>query len=147
MLTSALRLSLLAVAAGLFLHLSSPAVLAAEELKLIALGLADHAVTEEEVAGGAKPPAPRFNSGGVAHALVGNLKMGDVVEVRLVLDGKSLMHNTETLSEDKERVLLQAGKTGTPAGGWPAGGYTADVKVLRDGKPILEEQTEAIPFE
>ena len=148
MLTSTLRLSLFAIAVlALFAQLGASGARAEEQVKLLALGLADHAVTEDEVAGGAALPAPRFDSGGVAHALVANLKKGDIVEVRLVLEGKSLMHNTETLSEDKERLLLQAGKTGTPAGGWPQGGYQAEVKVTRDGKPVLEEKSEAIPFE
>jgi hypothetical protein len=120
---------------------------AEEQVKVIALGLADHAVEEGEVAGGATLTAPRFDSGGVAHALVANLKKDDVVEVTLALDGVSLMHNTETLSEDKPRFLLQAGKTGVPAGGWPQGNYHAGVKVTRGGKAVLEEKSKAIPFE
>jgi hypothetical protein len=119
----------------------------AEEPKVLAVGLADHAVTEAEVAKGEAPPVPRFNSPGVAYASVANLKKGDVVEVALAKDGKPLMHNTETLAEDKPSVLLLAGKAGVPAGGWPEGQYHATLKVTRDGKSLIEQATEPIPFE
>ena len=62
----------------------------AEETKVLALGLADHAVTEEELAQGDALPVPRFNSPGVAYALVAKLQKGDVVEVALVKDGKQV---------------------------------------------------------
>jgi hypothetical protein len=119
----------------------------AEETKVMALGLADRAVTEQDLATGEVPPVPRFNSPGVAYALVANLKKGDVVGVALVKDGKSLMHNTETLAEDKASVLLLAGKAGVPAGGWPEGQYLATLKVTRDGKPLIEQRIEPIAFE
>ena len=119
----------------------------AEETKVLALGLADHAVTEEELAKGEAPPVPRFNSPGVAYALVANLKKAGVVEVALVKDGKKLMHNTETLAEDRASLLLQAGKGGVPAGGWPEGQYRAALKITRDGTPLIEQATDPIPFE
>ena len=119
----------------------------AEETRVLAFGLSDHAVTEEELAKGEAPPAPRFNSPGVAYALVGNLKKGDAVEVALVKDGKKLMHNAETLAEDRASLLLQAGKGGVPAGGWPEGSYHAALKVMRDGKPLIEQTSAPIPFE
>ena len=43
------------------------------------------------------------------------------MEVALFNEDKSLLHNTQTLSEDQARLLLQAGKRGVPAGGWPEG--------------------------
>ena len=119
----------------------------AEETKVLALGLADHAVTEEELAKGDALPVPRFNSPGVAYALVAKLQKGDVVEVALVKDGKPLMHNAETLAEDRTGLLLLAGKGGVPAGGWPEGAYSASVKVSRDGKPIIEQTTPPTSFE
>jgi hypothetical protein len=119
----------------------------AEETKVLALGLADHAVTEEELAKSDALPVPRFNSPGVAYALVANLKKGDMFEVALVKDSKPLMHNTETLAEDRASLLLLAGKGGVPAGGWPEGAYSASVKVTRDGKPLIEQTTPPIPFE
>jgi hypothetical protein len=123
----------------------SPA--SAEETKVLALGLGDRAVTEEELAKGETPPVPRFNSPGVAYVLAGNLKKGDIIEIALVKDGKPLMHNTETLDEDKAQSLLQAGKQAVPTGGWPEGEYQASVKVTRDGKPLIEQSTAPVPFE
>lgn len=120
---------------------------AGEEAKVLALGLADHAVTEEELATGEALAPPRFNTGGVAYAWMSDLKKGDTVEVALVKDGKKLMHNTETLGEDKARLLLLAGKQAVPAGGWPAGAYQALVTVSRDGTPLIEQSSTAIPFE
>jgi hypothetical protein len=119
----------------------------AEETKVLALGLADHAVTEEELAKGEAPPVPRFNSPGVAYALIANLKKGDTVEVALIKGGQSLLHNTETLAEDQASFLLQAGKRGVPAGGWPEGEYHAALKVSRDGKPLIEQVSTPMAFE
>ncbi len=119
----------------------------AGETKVLALGLTDHVVTEEELAKGGVLPVPRFNSAGIAYALVGDAKAGDTVEVTLSNEKKPLLHNTETLTEDKPSVLLLAGKQGVPAGGWPEGTYTASVKVTRDGKPLIEQESAPVPFE
>jgi hypothetical protein len=119
----------------------------AEETKVLALGLADHEVSQEELAKGEAPPAPRFNSPGIAYALVANLKKGDTVEVALVNGDKPLLHNTETLAEDRATYLLQAGKRGVPAGGWPEGTYHAALKIVRDGKPLIDQASAPIVFE
>jgi hypothetical protein len=118
----------------------------AEEVKVLKLGIADHAVTEAELEKGT-PPAPHFNTPGVAYALVENLKKSDTVEVALNKDGKPLMHNMQELDADEGAVLLQAGKGGVPAGGWPKGEYSASVTVTRDGKPLISETTKPIPFD
>jgi hypothetical protein len=83
----------------------------------------------------------------VAYAWIAHPKKGDTVEVALTKDGKPLMHNTREVDADESDVLVQAGKTGVPAGGWPDGGYTVRVTVTRDGKPIIEQETEAVPFD
>ena len=119
----------------------------AGEAKVLALGLSDHEVTQEELETGAALPAPRFNTGGVAYGLVADLKKGDAVEVALIKDGKSLHHNSETLTEDKAQFLLQAGKRGVPAGGWPEGQYAAALKVTRDGATLIEQASTPIPIE
>ena len=119
----------------------------AEDTKVVALGLADHAVAEAELAEGATLAPPRFNTGGVAYVLLGNAKKGDEVRIELRHGGTSLMHNAGTLGEDKAQVLLLAGKRGVPAGGWPEGTYTAAVKVTREGKPVLEQESKPIAFE
>jgi hypothetical protein len=119
----------------------------AGEPKVLALGLADHEVTQEELEKGEPVAAPRFNTGGIAYGLARDLKKGDAVEIDLVKDGTPLHRNSETLAEDKERYLLQAGKRGVPAGGWPEGKYQAMLKITRDGKTLIEQSSTAIPFE
>jgi hypothetical protein len=119
----------------------------AQAPKVLALGLADHEVTQEEAAKGELLAPPRFNSPGVAYALVEGLKQGDLVEIALVKGDKHLLHNAETLAEDQPRFLLQAGKRGVPAGGWPEGEYHAALKVTRDGKVLIEQTSKATAFE
>lgn len=119
----------------------------AEETKVLALGLADHEVTQEELAKGT-PPVPRFNSPAIAYVSAANLQKGDSVEVTLCNEEKPLLTNSETLTEDKASYLLQAGKRGVPAGGWPSEWkYFAKLKITRDGKPLIEQTTTPIPFE
>ena len=119
----------------------------AAETKVLALGLADHEVTQEELATGETPPAPRFNTPAVAYVLAAGLKKGDTVEIALVNGDKPLLQNSETLAEDRASYLLQAGKRGVPAGGWPEGSYHAALKITRDGKPLIEQTSAPIPFE
>jgi hypothetical protein len=132
---------------ALALICGTAAAASAEETKVSALGLADHQVTQEELEKGEALPAPRFNTPGIAYALVANLKKGDVVEVSLVKGDASLLRNEETLAEDRASYLLQAGKRGVPAGGWPEGTYHAALKIMRDGKPLIEQTSAPIPFE
>src|SRR3954449_8520394 len=119
----------------------------AQEPKIVALGITDHAVTEDELKTGDQLPVPRFNSPAVAYGLAANLKQGDAVEIKLNNGNKPLMRNTETLSADKASHLLLVGKQGVPAGGWPEGTYTATLKITRDGKELIGETTKPIAFE
>src|SRR4030042_356583 len=95
----------------------------AAESKVLALGLADHEVTEADLA------------------------KGDMVEITLINDDRALLSNSETLAEDKATYLLQAGKRGVPAGGWPEGSYRAALKIMRDGKTLIEQATDPLPFD
>ena len=125
-----------------------PGAAAAEDAKVLALGLADHEVTQEELDKGAALPVPRFNSPAVAYVSVANLKKGDTVELSLANNEKPLLTNSETLAEDRATFLLQAGKRGVPAGGWPSEWtYLAKLKITRDGKVLIEQATSPIPFE
>lgn len=126
-----------------------PQALRAEsgETKVLALGLTDHKVTEEELRKGDKLPAPHFNTPGVAYVLATNLKKGDSVEIALKHGEASLLHNIQELTEDQASLLLQAGKTGVPAGGWPEGTYTAAVDIKRDGKSLINQNSAPIPFD
>jgi hypothetical protein len=119
----------------------------AEDAKIRGLGLTDHVVTEAELEKGGPLPPPRFNTPGVAYVWASDLKKGDTVDITLNKDGQSLMHNTETLAEDKPNIILMAGKSGVPAGSWPEGSYSAEVKITRDGKTLLEEKSKPMTFE
>jgi hypothetical protein len=117
------------------------------QAKVLGLGITDHEVTQEELEKGSALPPPHFNTPAVAYAWIANLKKGDMVEITLVNGDTPLLHDTETLPEDRASYLLQAGKRGVPAGGWPEGNYHAEVKVTRDGKPLIEQSTKPIAFE
>ena len=119
----------------------------AQESKVVALGLADHEVTEAELAKGETPPPPNFNTPAVAYVLATGLMKGDMVEITLINDDRALLSNSETLADDKATFLLQAGKRGVPAGGWPEGSYRAALKIMRDGKTLIEQATDPIPFD
>jgi acetamidase/formamidase len=117
------------------------------EVKVVALGLTDHKVTEEELAKGDKLPTPHFNTPAVAYVLATNLKKGDSVEITLKNGNAPLLHNIQQLTEDQASLLLQAGKTGVPAGGWPEGTYTASLEIKRDGKSLISQSSEPVPFD
>jgi len=129
------------------LILGSAGASLAQETAVVALGLTDHKVAEDELAKGETPSAPKFNTPGVAYGWIAHPKKGDTVEVTLMKDGKPLMTNMQEVEADDSDVLLQAGKTGVPAGGWPGGSYAASVKVTRDGKELLAQESDPIPFE
>jgi hypothetical protein len=130
-----------------FLLLGPAGAAFAQDAAVAALGLTDHKVTEDELVSGAELAPPRFNSPGVAYVLVAHAKKGDKIELHLIKDGSSLMHNERELDADADGVLVMAGKTGVPAGGWPAGQYTAKAKILRGDEVIAEQETDPIPFE
>lgn len=117
------------------------------EIKLLAFGLTEHEVTVAELKTGVELPVPRFNTPAVAYVLAANLKKGDTVEISLDNRDTALHRNKQTLAEDKATFLLQAGKTGVPAGGWPQGTYQASLKIVRDGKALIEETTTPMIFE
>ena len=116
----------------------------AGETKVLAFGLTEHEVKAAELKTGAELPVPRFNTPAVAYVLAANLKKGDTVEISLDNQDTALHRNTQTLAEDKATLLLQAGKTGVPAGGWPEGTYQASLKITRDGEPLITEKTAPI---
>jgi hypothetical protein len=57
------------------------------------------------------------------------------------------MQNCQTVTEDQAIVLLQAGKRGVPAGGWPEGNYHAALKITRDGKTLIERSSTPIALD
>jgi hypothetical protein len=119
----------------------------AEDATVVALGIADHAVNQEELEKGEAQSTPKFNTPAVAYALAAGLKKGDTVDIELFNNDNSLMRNTGTAGEDGAKVLVQAGKRGVPAGGWPEGSYHAKVTITRDGKTLVEQSSKPVPFE
>ena len=132
---------------ALVLICGAAAAATAGDTKVLALGLSDHEVTPEALETGAALPGPRFNSPAIAYVWAAELKKGDSVEIALVNEDKPLLSNSETLAEDRARYLLQAGKRGVPAGGWPEGSYHAALKITRDGKTLIEQTSPPVPFE
>jgi hypothetical protein len=145
MLTRVLFAAAMGLTAALGLGLAGAAQ--AQDTAVVALGVTDHKVAEDELAKGEALAVPKFNTPGVAYAWIAHPKKGDTIEVTLMKDGKPLMANRSEVEADESDILLQAGKTGVPAGGWPEGAYSAAVKVTRDGNTIAEQESEAIPFE
>jgi hypothetical protein len=129
------------------LLLGVPGAAWAQDTTVVALGLTDHKVTEEELTSGADLAAPQLDTAGVAYVLVAHAKKGDKIELHLAKDGTSLMNNVRELEADEDGVLVLAGKTGVPAGGWPKGAYTAKVKLMRGDKVIAEQESEGVPIQ
>lgn len=119
----------------------------AAKTTILSIGITDHKVSKDELKKRIALPKPRFNSPGIAYGWIAHAKKGDKVEVHLKMDGNSLMNNVREVTEDDTDVLLQAGKTGVPAGGWPQRQYTAKVMVTRDGKTVVEQETDPISIE
>jgi hypothetical protein len=119
----------------------------AEDVKVLALGITTHEVTQAELETGGALSTPHFNTPAIAYVLATNLKKGDVVEIALANGETSLLKNAETLAEDQARYLLQAGKRSVPAGGWPEGSYQATLKITRDGKPLVGDRSKPVPFD
>ncbi|ODA66186.1 hypothetical protein A7A08_02833 [Methyloligella halotolerans] len=119
----------------------------AADPEVVALGLTDHATSVAEIGKGDALPAPTRETGGVAYLVLDGAEPGDRVTVRLMNEGKSLMHNVATVEKGGEEVFLQAGKTGVPAGGWPEGSYTAKVEIVRGGDVVLEKSSEPVTFD
>ena len=134
-------------ALALICGIGMAATASAEDAKVLALGVTDHEATTAGLETGAALPVPHFNTPAIAYVLAAGLKKGDIVEVALVNGEKPLLHNTQTLGEDQARFLLQAGKRGVPAGGWPEGTYHAKVTITRDGKTLLEQSSKPVAFE
>jgi hypothetical protein len=101
---------------ALVLILAAPAA-ALAETKVLALGLSDDEVSQEELDTGTAPPVPRFNTGAIAYVSAAEVKQGDVVEIALKKDGKPLHRSSETLAEDRGSCCKRANAGFPPAAG------------------------------
>jgi hypothetical protein len=73
----------------------------------------------------------------VAYAWAINLQEGDKLEVGLLKDGAPLAENSVTLDHAKGSICCSQAKSARRADG--RGTYSAVVKILRDGKPVIDE--------
>jgi hypothetical protein len=95
----------------------------------------------EDLENGALPPATATSPALVAYVRAIALLPGDVVELQLKgPDGVVLAQaRREPLARWRAQDLVFVGKR-RPPGGWPAGVYTADYRVLRQGKTALNRR-------
>ena len=117
---------------------SAKAALTYRRGTMLGLGLADHAITLEELETGAPLGALNRFAPIVAYIWVINLEKGDVIDIELTTEGKTLVGNSETLDRNKAQFMLFAGKK-APPGGWPEGTYAAAVEIRRGGVPVINE--------
>jgi hypothetical protein len=85
------------------------------------------------------PAFDRTSSAIVTYAWLINLKMNDVVSIRLRDSNGELAHNDVTLDHNKAQYLLFAGKK-KPDGGWAKGQYVASLTVTRATKVVLTHE-------
>ncbi len=91
---------------------------------------------------------PKFNTPGIAYALVANVKKGDVVEITFNNDKGPLHRNSRRLMRTGRRSCCKRGSEAYPAGGWPPEWtFLAAVKVTRAGKTLIEQSSQPVAFE
>lgn len=101
-------------------------------------GFAGAPVSYLEVEDGRIPPATRTSPVIAVYMLVIGPQKGDVVEIGLrdPSGRERPPQRLAPLDRDKSQFFAALQRE-PPPGGWPAGTYVADLKVLRDGKPAL----------
>jgi hypothetical protein len=77
----------------------------------------------------------------VAYARLIGLQAGDVIELKLAGPDGAVLAQTSLppLPGDRDQDLAFVGRK-RPAGGWAKGAYSAQVRVLRSGKPAIERR-------
>jgi len=95
----------------------------------------------QENGAGQVPRPSRAGPALVAFVQAIGLKGGDVQRLTLTgPDGAVIGDNRgQPLDRDKAQTIFFAGRK-RPAAGWPAGRYTADYTVMRDGKAVIEKR-------
>lgn len=119
------------------------AVMAYKPGAVLNAGFSSGAVTAAQIEAGAVPGASRSAPYLVAYARAITLQAGDVVTFDLKgPDGASLASVTApALPRWQAQGFRFIGKK-TPPGGWRAGTYVADYRVLRGGKPVISRRFE-----
>ena len=77
---------------------------------MLALGIADHEVTQAEIEKGEALQCAAFQLAGHSLCLAANLKKGDIVEIALSKTDEALLHQRETLAEDQATLSAASGQ-------------------------------------
>lgn len=117
--------------------------LAYKEGVIFNAGFAGAPVTFQEVEDGRVPPATRSSPVIAVYMLVIGPQKGDVIQIGLTdpTGRERPPQQLAPLDRDKSQTFA-ALQRAAPAGGWPAGKYVAELKVLRGGKPALVRKVE-----
>ncbi|WP_082520331.1 M23 family metallopeptidase [Rhizobium sp. Root482] len=108
------------------------------DTQILSLGLAESAIEHAQlVVSGPPPPADVFSSALVGWAWLQNLRTGDRVSVEVTgPNGKLLASGmTAPVNRTKASFSSYVGKRGAPM----PGPYSVTVKLLRDGRSVLEK--------
>ncbi len=109
---------------------------------ILNVGFAGGPVTQDAVEAGGIPPVNANSPWIVPYARAIELEAGDVIEIALTgPGGLTLSAKTPPLDHDKAQFTDFIGKRRPPAG-WPAGVYTAVVRVHRAGAVAIERRFE-----
>lgn len=106
-------------------------------------GFAGAPVTMQDVENGGVAAPAAGSAYVVAYVRAIELELGDTVEIALTGPGGTVLASATTrpLDHDKAQYISFVGKK-RPAGGWPRGVYTAQIRVHRKGAIALERRVQ-----
>jgi hypothetical protein len=106
------------------------------------VGFAGGTVSMEGVEGAALPPASA-TAALTAYARVIGLATGDSVELTVAAPGGRTIAQgaSAPMARDRDQELIFTGAR-APAGGWPHGAYSAEVRVRRGGAVAISRRFE-----
>ena len=120
---------------------AAAAALSYKSPSLIEIGWAQQAVSDEMIEHGSLAGlAPAANwPAVVGYARLINLKQSDVVALSAFSPAGEIAHSQQVLDRSKAQYLIYAGQKAHEP--WPVGGYRIILKVTRDGKDILAQES------
>lgn len=106
-------------------------------------GFAGAVPTKEDVEAGAIAGPSAASAALVAYVRAVNLELGDVLEMTVTGPGGAVLATSRTtpLDHDKAQYFSAVGRK-RPSAGWAPGAYSADYRVLRGGRPVIERRFE-----
>ena len=105
--------------------------------EILNAGWADRPVADADIDGGGLAAPSKASGVLVAYVRLIGLAQGDEVELILTAPGGAVLAQARNppLDHDKDTYTAYVGRK-LPAGGWPAGTYAAQFRILRTGKPV-----------